>query len=162
VLSVFFYFMGHGIQLEGHNYLIPVDAQIEKELDIEFEAVDMELVLDRVCLQSNFLSIAIFDVPPKNPIHRFFIKPAYSGLAHLNPPFNSIIAFSSTPLNVPSDHRFNERIYIEELTRAIQVPGIGIYDVFKKVRKRLYAMTEGLQIPWETSSFDGQFYFKED
>lgn len=154
-----FYYAGRGVQSKGQNFLIPIAANIEAERDIEIEAVDLKLIFSDLKRDADYLNIVILDVPPLNPYRRFMANNTSNGFAFVSPPANTIIVFSSVPNSVPSDREFDEQIYIKELINAIRIPNIRIYEVFKEVRRNMYTKTDGLQIPWDNSSFEGEFYF---
>jgi len=156
-----FYYAGHGIQYSGENYIIPVDAKIEKEQDIEFESVNLKRILGEMDYAQNNMNIVILDACRNNPFARSFRSSSSNGLATTTAPQGTMIAYSTAPGSVASDGTGNNGLYTEELLKAITKPGIKIEDVFKQVRLNVYEKSNKQQIPWENSSIFGDFYFKK-
>lgn len=154
-----FYFAGHGVQVNGRNYLIPVGAAIEHEKQVEYEAVDMGAVLSEMDYARNRLNIVILDACRDNPFARSF-RSASQGLASINAPSGTIIAYATAPGSVANDGPGENGVYTGELVKAVMQPGLKIEDVFKQVRSSVREATRGKQIPWESSSLEGDFYFQ--
>lgn len=154
-----FYFAGHGMQVNGRNYLIPVAANIEHEKQVEYEAVDVGSVLTEMDYARNRLNIVILDACRDNPFSRSFRSQAL-GLASVNAPTGTLIAYATAPGSVANDGPQEHGVYTGELIRVMQQPGLKIEDVFKQVRSAVRESTEGKQVPWESSSLEGDFYFK--
>ncbi len=157
--AVIVYYSGHGIQWQGKNFLIPIGAHIESEHDLLLETIELELILNKVCLEKNFINIMILDVPPLNHVHRQLKRYRSNGLAAAAPPENTILAYSAAS---QMHHQGYNSIYFEAFLKVIKLPTIEIYDFFKKVRSYVLKHTNGSQIPWETSNFTGEFYFNND
>jgi formylglycine-generating enzyme required for sulfatase activity len=153
-----FYFAGHGMQVNGRNYLIPVGARIEHEKQVEYEAVDMGAVLSEMDYARNPMNIVILDACRDNPFARSFRSSA-QGLAAVNAPGGTLIAYATAPGSVASDGPGENGIYTGELIQTMRTPGLRIEDVFKQVRSAVRQVTDGKQIPWESSSLEGDFYF---
>ncbi len=153
-----FYFAGHGMQVNGRNYLIPVGARIEHEKQVEYEAVDMGAVLSEMDYARNPMNIVILDACRDNPFARSFRSSA-QGLAAINAPGGTLIAYATAPGSVASDGPGEHGIYTGELIKTMRTPGLKIEDVFKQVRSAVRQLTDGKQIPWESSSLEGDFYF---
>src|SRR5215475_9835930 len=153
-----FYFAGHGAQVNGENYLIPVDAVITKEEEIEYESVNAGLVLAQMTSAANKLNIVILDACRNNPFARSFRSQTH-GLAQIRASSGTIIAYATEPGSVAADGRGRNGIYTEELLKAMRSPGLKIEDVFKQVRVAVRNKTQGKQTPWESSSLEGDFYF---
>ena len=161
-----FFYAGHGLQTAGRNYLLPVEAEIEKIEDIEFEAVDLARVLVEMEYAENDMNIVILDACRNNPYKEDFMNRnramGHNGLASVNSaPYNSIIAFSTAPGSVAHDGEGENGLYTQELLKVMQVKGLKIEEVFKKVRASVRKDSEGDQIPWETSSIEKDFYFRK-
>ena len=156
-----FYYAGHGMQLNGENYLIPVDAQIEKEQDVELEAVNLKRVMGEMEYARNDLNIVILDACRNNPFARSFRSTTGRGLAQTTAPKGSFIAYATAPGSVASDGSGSNGLYTQELLKALSKSGLKIEDVFKEVRKNVYEQSQGKQVPWENSSIFGDFYFKK-
>lgn len=160
-----FYYAGHGLQCEGHNYIVPVNADIKKAQDIEFESVDLGRVLVELEYAENDMNILILDACRDNPYKEEFEKSKYSsynGLAAVgSAPYNTFIAFSTAPGYAALDGEGNNGLYTQELLKALGTTGLGLEDVFKQVRKNVRKSSTGKQIPWESSSVEDDFYFKK-
>ena len=154
-----FYYAGHGMQVNGRNYLIPVGAHIEHEKHVEYEGVDAGSVLSEMEFARNRLNIVILDACRDNPFARSF-RSGVQGLASLNAPTGTLIGYATAPGSVANDGPGENGIYTGEIIKAIQNPGLRIEDVFKQVRSAVRETTQGKQIPWESSSLEGDFYFK--
>ncbi|RLD51991.1 MAG: hypothetical protein DRI94_04470 [Bacteroidetes bacterium] len=156
-----FYYAGHGIQLNGENYLVPVSAVINKEQDVELEAVNLKRVLGEMDYAQNDLNIVILDACRNNPFARSFRSGGGNGLASTTAPKGTFIAYATAPGSVASDGTGENGLYTQELVKALEQPGSKIEDVFKAVRNNVYKMSNEMQVPWENSSIFGDFYFKK-
>ena len=155
-----FYYAGHGIQLNGENYLVPVSAVINKEQDVELESVNLKRVLGEMDYAQNDLNIVILDACRNNPFARSFRSGGGNGLASTTAPKGTFIAYATAPGSVASDGTGKNGLYTQELVKALEQPGYKIEDVFKAVRNNVYKMSNEMQVPWENSSIFGDFYFK--
>jgi len=152
-----FYFAGHGVQVQGVNYLVPVGAKISSESDAKFECVDAGRVLGKMEDAGNELNIVILDACRNNPFARSF-RSAESGLARMDAPTGSIVAYATAPNSVASDGKGANGMYTKYLLQNITTPGIPIEEVFKRVRIGVMSETGKKQVPWESSSIAGYFY----
>ena len=152
-----FYFSGHGLEVEGHNYLLPIGAQIKHPEEVRVEAVDADYVLARLDGAKNQLNILVLDACRNNPYSRSF-RGATSGLAQMNAPPGTVIAYSTAPGTVAADGRGQHSPYTQALLENMRRPGLRIEDVFKRVRTRVYRQTGGRQVPWESVSTFSDFY----
>ncbi|MBN2140358.1 MAG: SUMF1/EgtB/PvdO family nonheme iron enzyme [Desulfovibrionaceae bacterium] len=153
-----FYFAGHGMQIKGRNYLIPVKVHIASEADVEFEGLDAGRVLSRMESAGNRLSIVVLDACRDNPFARSF-RSAEQGLAQMDAPTGSLIAYATAPGSVAADGSGRNGLYTQHLLRNMDVPGMGVERMFKNVRIGVLNDTGGKQTPWESSSLTGDFYF---
>ncbi len=156
--SGLFYYAGHGVQSKGRNYLIPVDANIQSEAEVEDSGVDAALVLNFMDDAQNGLNIVILDACRNNPFARTF-RSASDGLAQVDAPTGTLIAYATAPGRVASDGSGQNGLYTSELLKQMQVPGISITDMFMRVRAEVMKQTGNKQVPWEASSLVGSFYF---
>lgn len=155
----FVFYAGHGIQSAGRNYLIPVDATLQRETDLKYETVDADRILDEMVYAHNGLNIFILDACRNNPLTRSF-RSAKRGLARLdNVPSGTLLAYSTAPGEVALDGSENNSPYSYHLARFMQQPGLLLEMVFKNVLKAVKDETHGRQIPWISSSISGDFYF---
>jgi uncharacterized caspase-like protein len=151
-----FFFAGHGIQVRGKNYLIPVDAQIGSENSVRAEAVDVDAVLDQ--LSASPLNLVILDACRNNPFERRF-RSVGGGLAQMEAPKGTLIAYATAPGKVAQDGDGANSTYTTALLKVLAEPGLAVESVFKRVRSEVSRMTGDAQIPWEASSLTGDFYF---
>ena len=154
-----FFYAGHGLQVGGVNYLVPIGARVNRESDIKYETLDAGKVLDEMANANNGLNIVILDACRDNPYSRSF-RNAARGLAIIsNAPSGTFISYSTGPSKVARDGDGRNSPYTEALLRYMKEPVLTIEQVFKNVRQKLNRETAGKQIPWELSSLQGEFYF---
>src|SRR5450631_2477721 len=153
-----FYYAGHGVQLNGRNYLIPTTAQIEREGDVEIEAVSADWVIEQMRYARNRLNIVILDACRNNPFTRS-MRSVDHGLATMDAPAGILIAYSTAPGAVAADGTGRNSPYTEALTQAMRELHEPVEQVFKHVRVGVMSATAGKQVPWESSSLTGDFYF---
>lgn len=156
-----FYYAGHGIQLDGENYLVPVKAVINRQNDVRYKAVNLGQVLGAVEDATNSLNIVILDACRNNPLPRSF-RSSSRGLARVEGPKGTIIGFATSPGSEALDGEGDNGVYTKHLLRNINLPGISIEQVFKKVLQGVNQETGGKQTPWTESSFTGNFSFVEN
>ncbi|MDK9725626.1 MAG: caspase family protein [Sterolibacteriaceae bacterium MAG5] len=155
--EVLFFYAGHGMQVRGKNYLIPVDAEIRIESAVSSEAVDVDQLLDK--LSPARLSMVILDACRNNPFERRF-RGGGQGLAQISAPTGTLIAYATSPGRVAADGEGRNGLFTGELLAAMDIPGIKIEDVFKRVRSNVVRKSHDAQTPWESSSLTGDFYFQ--
>ena len=153
-----FYYAGHGVQLNGLNYLIPTTAQIEREGDVEIEAVSADWVLEQMRYARNRLNIVILDACRNNPFVRS-MRSANHGLAVMDAPAGILIAYSTAPGTVAADGSGRNSPYTEALSKAMTDLHEPVEQVFKHVRVGVLSATANKQVPWESSSLTGDFFF---
>jgi hypothetical protein len=152
-----FYFAGHGAQVSGVNYLIPIGAKIYRESDVKYQSVDVNKILDEMANANNGLNIVMLDACRDNPYARSFRNTA-RGLAIVSSaPTGTVISYSTGPGNVARDGEGRNSPYTSALIQYMKKPGLTIEDVLKGVRQKLRKETG--QVPWELSSLEGKFYF---
>jgi TPR repeat protein len=153
-----FYYAGHGLQVNGKNYMVPVDAVIQGDDEVAVEAVDVDYLLARMETARNRLNIVILDACRDDPFSRSFRSPV-RGLASIDAPIGTLIAYATAPGRVAQDGEGANGLYTSELLKAMRIPGLKIEDVFKRVRQSVSQVTKGRQVPWESSSLVGDFSF---
>ena len=153
-----FYYAGHGIQVDGENYLIPLGADIAAEDEIIDEAINVSSVLRKMHSAENGLNIVILDACRDNPFARSF-RSASSGLAKMHAPSGTIVAYATAPGSTAADGSGENGVYTKHLLNVMQEQSLSIEEVFKKVRVAVKKETAGVQVPWEESSLEGDFYF---
>lgn len=152
-----FYYAGHGVQVNNVNYLLPVNAKINKESDVRFQAVDAGRVLAEMENASNDLNIVILDACRDNPFGKSF-RSASRGLAIVaDAPTGTFISYSTGAGQVARDGEGRNSPYTRALLKNIVKRGLSINQVFMNVRSQV--MKETGQVPWELSSLIGDFFF---
>ena len=154
-----FYFSGHGTEVKGINYLIPIGMQASGEDEIKYKAVPAEMVLDKLERAGSTMNIIILDACRTNPFKRF--RSVNQGLAELNSPAGTIIAYATAPGTIAFDGVERNSPYTKYLLENIKKPKLEIEDVFKRVRVAVMNDTKKRQIPWESSSLTGDFCFAD-
>lgn len=154
------YYAGHGVQYGGENYMIPVGAQIEDEIDVDIEGIRASTLLAALDRAGNRLNIVILDACRNNPFAASS-RSAAQGLARMDAPSGTLLAYSTSPGNVAVDGAGRNSPYTQALARAIREPGTKVEDVFKRVRIAVMERTNDKQVPWESSSLTGDFYFTD-
>lgn len=159
-----FYYAGHGLQVNGRNFLAPVDAKLSSDVDLDFEAVELDLVLKQL-ERSSRLSLVFLDACRDNPLAMQLAQTSRSlgigrGLAQVEKAVGMMIAFSTQPGNVALDGEGRNSPYTAALLRHIAAQGQSINDTMIEVRRDVLEQTGGKQVPWENSSLTGQFFFK--
>jgi hypothetical protein len=158
-----FFYSGHGIQYNGENYLIPVDAGIESESDIEYNCVNAGRILANMERSKTKTNIIIFDACRNNPFKKSWNRAVENnGLAFMEAPAGSIIAYSTAPGQTASDGDGKYGLYTESLLQKMGDPDLNILQVFQEVRKLVKEKSEGKQIPWESTSLESDFYFNQN
>lgn len=155
-----FYFAGHGLQVGGVNYLVPVGARLQSESDARFQTVDAGRVLGKMEDAANGLNIVILDACRNNPFARSF-RSAAQGLAKMDAPTGSLIAYATAPGSVAADGEGRNGVYTRNLLRHLGTQGLSVEEMFKRVRLGVVADTQKTQVPWEASSLTGDFRFAE-
>ncbi len=155
-----FYYAGHGIQLKGKNFIVPVDEKIEKEADVEVYAIELDDLMANLEYAGNTMNIIILDACRNNPFSRSFRSAAGTGLAATNAPVGTFVAYATAPGSTAADGSGKNGLYTQELLKTLKIPNLKIEDVFKKVRTSVKEKSNGEQIPWENSALEGDFIFK--
>ncbi|UII30106.1 caspase family protein [Fulvivirga ulvae] len=157
-----FYFAGHGIQANGNNYLIPVETNLTNEQQIEYDCVRADRVLGLMEYAKSKVNIVILDACRNNPFKRSWSRSAQGeGLAFMNAPSGSLIAYATAPGKTASDGSGSNGLYTEALLKNLFTPDLTILQVFQNVRKSVVDQSARQQIPWESTSLIGDFYFNK-
>jgi uncharacterized caspase-like protein len=153
------YFAGHGIQANGTNYLIPVDAKVQNDTELAEEAIDLNSsVLDRLTPDKVRMSLLILDACRDNPFQGK-TRSAKGGLATISAGAGAFISFATAPGMTAADGDGRNGLFTKHLLREMVIPGRKIEDVFKRVRSGVMGESGNKQTPWENSSLTGDFYF---
>ena len=153
------YYSGHGVEVKGRNYFIPVNADIMREDEIADQGLDVSLILEKMNTAGKGVNILIVDACRDDPFGRSF-RSSSRGLAQMDAPRGTIIAYATSPGKVASDGDGRNSPYTKNLVKAMQQPNKPIEQVFKEVRRAVQEETKNQQTPWENTSLSGDFYFK--
>lgn len=153
------YYSGHGLEVKGRNYLLPVNASMIREDEIAFQAIDANLILEKMNTAKKSVNILIVDACRDNPFARSF-RSVNRGLAQMDAPTGTIVSFSTAPGKTASDGDGRNSPFTKNLVKAMMRADMPIEAMFKEVRKSVVEETKGQQTPWESSSLIGDFYFK--
>lgn len=154
------YFAGHGLQMNGFNFLVPSDAKIDLVEEIPYCCVNARDCLIDQTTSSNSIHLLILDACRNNPFSNG-LRSLDIGLAKMSASMGTLIAFSTSPNNVAFERK-NERngIYTQFLLKNLQLPNCALERIFKNTRTEVIKSTNGKQVPWEESSLHGEdFYF---
>lgn len=156
-----FFYAGHGVQSRGRNFLIPVDTGLSDEADLDVYGVEAQWVLRQMESAGNVTNIVILDACRDNPFGAT-MRSASRGLAPIDAPTGSFIAYATAPGAVAADGRADNSPYTAALAKRISTPNTPIEQVFKRVRVDVINATSGRQTPWDSSSLVNDFYFYGD
>jgi len=155
-----FFYAGHGMQVKGSNYLIPVGADIGDEDEVRFKALDANAVLAKMESAGNGLNLMVLDACRNNPFGRGWRRGGVEGLAQMDAPTGTYIAFATAPGRTASDGTGTNGLYTQHLLEALRQPGLKVEEVFKRVRVGVRRSSKDQQVPWDSSSLTGEFYFR--
>jgi Caspase domain/Domain of unknown function (DUF4189) len=155
-----FYYAGHGVQVSGSNYLVPVNANPTREADVDFQMVDVNLVLRQMQGSGTRLNLVILDACRNNPFSARGLRSADGGLAQMRAPEGTLISYATQPGSVAQDGSDGHSPYTKALAATIRQGGLDIFQTFNQVGLTVKRATGGSQQPWVSSSpIDGSFYF---
>ncbi|MEP7157360.1 MAG: caspase family protein [Betaproteobacteria bacterium] len=154
-----FYFAGHGVQVRGRNFLVGVDADISREDEVAFNALDLQALLEKMDSARNHTNIIILDACRNNPFASRF-KLANTGLAQIDAPPGTVVAFSTAPGSVAADGNGRNGLYTKFLLAHLTQPGVRIEDAFKQVRVAVRSESNNRQTPWESTSLENELILK--
>jgi formylglycine-generating enzyme required for sulfatase activity len=161
-----FYYAGHGLQLRGSNLLVPIGTQIKTGADIEFEAFDVQRVLAQMeHANNNGVNIVILDACRDNPYKGRFISLERSlvrGLARIDSPIGTLIAYATAPGEVAIDGRGRNGTFTKHLLWALRtIPHLSVTDLLTEVTGKVVEETSRLQVPWQSVSLTQRFCFAQ-
>ncbi|MFT7041979.1 MAG: hypothetical protein ACJAW7_000732 [Candidatus Azotimanducaceae bacterium] len=154
-----FYFAGHGMQVEGSNFLIPIDANITGEEEVSYKSIDAGLILAKMESAGSKTNIMILDACRNNPYVRSF-RSGVQGLAQMDAPTGTLIVYATAPGDVAFDGSARNGVFTENLLQNIGTPNIDIELMFRRVRVGVLHQTAGRQTPWTSSSLRDDFSFR--
>ena len=157
-----FFYSGHGIQVAGSNYFVPIDAILRYERDVDSDCIKIDKLLSVMEGAGPGTNIIIMDACRTNPFGKGWHRgPVLRGLAPpKETPLGSIIAYSTAPNKVASDGFGSNSPYTAAILKYIAEDNITIENLFKKIRKDVMKESRDEQIPWESTCLVGDFYFK--
>jgi uncharacterized caspase-like protein len=154
------YYAGHGLQLRDRNYLIPIDAEIRSADEIPIAGVDLGYMLGRMSQAKSRINIVILDACRNNPFEGRPGSALPQGLAQTDAPVGTLLAFATGPGKVAVDGGGGDNsVYTANLVKMLPTPGLPVELMFKRVREAVVRQTQALQVPWESSSLQGEFAF---
>lgn len=155
-----FYYSGHGLQVDGVNWLVPVDASPTGPRDLDFQMVDASLVLRQMEHAGTKLNMVLLDACRNNPFAIRGVRGSQPGLAEMRAPEGTLISYATQPGNVASDGSSSNSPYTAALAAAMHRPGADVFQVFNQVGLSVKQVTGGQQQPWLASSpIAGNFFF---
>ena len=155
-----FFYAGHGVQVSGSNYLVPVGANPTREADVDFQMVDVNLVLRQMQGSGTRLNMVILDACRNNPFGARGLRASDGGLAQMRAPEGTLISYATQPGSVAQDGNDGHSPYTKALAATIRQAGLDIFQTFNQVGLAVKRQTGGSQQPWVSSSpIDGTFYF---
>ena len=162
------FYAGHGLQVGLRNYLVPTDAQLQGERDLEFETVALDFVLRQMEIgREGRTNIVFLDACRDNPLARNLARAMGTrsvgvgrGLAEVQAGVGTFIAYATKPGEVAQDGDGRNSPFTAALAKAVKAPGKGLTAVMVDVRKEVLAATRNRQVPWDHSALTGEFYFQ--
>ncbi len=161
-----FYYAGHGLQVAGRNYLVPIDARLERELDLAYEVTELSVVL-KIMERSPRTNLVFLDACRDNPLAGNLARSMGAarsqamgrGLARVESGIGTLIAYATEPGNIALDGKGEHSPFTAALLEHIEKPAIDVGQMLRRVRESVVAATNGRQVPWDHSSLTGDFYF---
>ena len=159
-----FFYAGHAVQVGGQNYLAPIDTDLRKESDLDFETISLDLVRKQM-ERSAQTQIVFLDACRDNPLARGIVGRSRAigqgkGLARFDSAVEgAFIAFATQPDNVALDGEGRNSPFTKALLRHIATPGVEISAMMTDVRREVFEVTKERQLPWTNSSLLGSFFF---
>ncbi len=153
----FFYYAGHGIEVEQKNYLIPIGAEIPEKDEVEYGALAVDMLIDKMEGAKSRINIIVLDACRNDPFSR-----GGGGLSRIYPAEGTYISFATAPGKVASDGDTRNGLYTKYLIKYISQPNLTLKEVFEKTQKAVYQESGKKQHPWISSSMIGDFYFQID
>ncbi|MBA4358286.1 MAG: hypothetical protein C0405_11255 [Desulfovibrio sp.] len=155
-VGVFFY-AGHGVQVDGRNYLVPVSANVSARTQIKYQLMDADFVLDEMAAAGTQVNVVVLDACRNNPFGDRGLREVSSGLAQIMAPKGTLVAYSTAPGRTAADGRGANSPFTAALARHIKTPGLRIDDVFMRVGAEVEQQTGGEQSPWKSDNLRGVF-----
>jgi hypothetical protein len=158
-----FFYAGHGIQTKGYNYLIPVDAKLESEQQVEYDCVQADRILALMEASGTKVNIIILDACRNNPFERSWTRSeSGKGLAFMTAPSGTLIAYATSPGRTASDGSGKNGLYTSAILENITIPQNTIIQMFQNVGRIVSQKSNKQQVPWISSSLIADFYFRPE
>lgn len=162
------FYAGHGLQVNGQNYLAPIDAKLGDEADLEFEAVRLATIVSQMERERR-TNLVFLDACRDNPLAGNLARSMGTrsvaigrGLARVESGVGTLIAFATQPGNVALDGSGENSPFTESLLKHIETPNLDVALLMRRVREDVMVMTSDRQVPWSNSSLTGSFAFYQD
>jgi uncharacterized caspase-like protein len=152
------FYAGHGLQVDGENYLVPIDANIVREADVPLQAVRLLDLMNALAAVPSKSRIVMLDACRNNPFSEIN-KVTGRGLAIVDAPGGTIVSYSTSPGSEALDGDGDNSPYTTALLQVAKEPGLPIEQAFKRVRFAVNDATRQQQLPWESSSLTSDFSF---
>jgi len=157
--TAMFYYAGHGLQLEGENYLVPIDFDAKDETDAKYASYSASRVQERLERAGARVILVVLDACRNNPFQS--TRSAGGGLAAMGSGKGTLIAFATAPGKTADDNpNGSNGLFTSHLITALREPGLSLDQVFNRVRERVYTDSKGRQVPWTVSSVIGDVYLR--
>lgn len=164
------FYAGHGLQVDGQNYLVPVDAQLEGETDLQFSVVELSKILPK--MNRARVKLVMLDACRDNPLARSLYRNLEAtralegsqiprGLAHVRSAAGTLIAFATEPGDIALDGSGRHSPFSEALLSEIETPGLDVEVLMRRVRNKVREITKLRQTPWSHSSLTDEFFFQK-
>ncbi len=156
------FFSGHGLQVNGENYLVPIDANPQRESDVRYTCLNAQRILDRMEEARALTKIVLLDACRNNPLPKSWGRTTSSGLAYMQAPKGTFIGYATAPGTIASDGVGKNSPYTAGIIKHLQTPGLDIHQVFTRVAattQELAAKEGKTQTPFINSNLTGDFYF---
>ncbi len=155
-----FYFAGHGMQIDGDNFITATNTDFESEVSAKYSSITLNKVLAYMEKAKNETNIVILDACRDNPFERSWNRSlANQGLAPMYAPKGTMIAYATSPGETAKDGLANNGLYTSALLKHIEEKNVPIEEFFKRVRSSVFAFSNGKQTSWEHTSLTGTFVF---
>jgi uncharacterized caspase-like protein len=155
---VLVYYAGHGVQVDGENFLIPVDIHVAFESDVALQAMRLSDLMNTLAALPSKTRIVMLDACRNNPFSSIN-RTNGRGLSIVDAPAGSIVSYSTSPGAIAEDGAGADSPYTTALLTVAKEPGVPIEQAFKRVRLSVHQTTDGRQTPWESSSLSSDFFF---
>ena len=152
-----FYYAGHGIEVDGKNYLVPIDSNMQSKEEADVFNFDVNSFLAMMENSGVPFNIMVLDACRNNPFRG--MRATGGGLAPMRAPVGSYVAYATAPGSVAADGDGKNSPFTEALAESIAVPGLALEEVFKQTRTKVRRATSGAQVPFDSSAIEGDFYF---